>query len=39
MCATVLLLVDWRGRRAGERVLVSLNTALDMVHAGKARWA
>ena len=38
MCAEVLLLVSWRGRIAGERVLMSLNTAMDMVDAGKASW-
>ena len=39
MCAKVELLVAWRGRSAGERVLLSLNTAMDLVRAGRARWA
>ena len=39
MCAEVLLLISCRGYARGTKVLMSLNTALELVKEGKARWA
>lgn len=39
MCAEVILLVAYMGHAAGERLTLALNMAIEMVDAGKARWA
>jgi len=38
MFADVKLLMPWRGKPAGARVTVALNTAIELTDSGIASW-